>query len=172
MTAILLKPPIELKPYLENKASKKIFLAGTIERGTAVDWQEKAWISLASAFDNLIVFNPRRDDFSPEATQSVNNSYFYEQVQWEQDALEASNVVLFNFIPKTLSPITLMELGYALARKRGWGPNFGICPQQIVVCCPDGYWRQGNVEVMLKRAGIFMFRDYDAAFYEVKNYLR
>ena len=42
------------------------------------------------------------------------------------------------------TPITLLELGL-LASMR---------PQKVLVVCPDGYWRKGNVDVVCDRYGI------------------
>jgi hypothetical protein len=42
----------------------------------------------------------------------------------------------------TMSPISLMELGlHAKDRK-------------LVVCCPEGFWRRGNVQVVCAEFGI------------------
>ena len=86
-----------------------VFLAGSIEMGTAEKWQDKVVTALADI--NTIVLNPRRDDFDPKASQEADNPYFAEQVNWELDALEVADVLVFYFDPNTKSPITLMELG-------------------------------------------------------------
>lgn len=46
------------------------------------------------------------------------------------------------FDQATKAPITLMELRL-FARS-----------SKVVVCCPPGYWRRGNVEVVCNRFGI------------------
>jgi hypothetical protein len=46
------------------------------------------------------------------------------------------------FVPSTKSPITLLELGL-LARSN-----------KLVVCCPEEFWRRGNVEVVCARYGV------------------
>jgi hypothetical protein len=36
--------------------------------------------------------------------------------------------------------------------------------EEIIVCCPDGYWRKGNVEVVCRRFGIAkLVNDYAEA---------
>ena len=47
-------------------------------------------------------------------------------------------------MPGTKSPITLLELGL----------HAGKNPQKLVVCCPDGYWRKGNVDIVCRRCGV------------------
>jgi hypothetical protein len=58
------------------------------------------------------------------------------------DGLERASVVAMYFAPPTQAPITLLELGL-LARSG-----------KLVVCCPPGFWRRGNVEVVCARYGV------------------
>jgi hypothetical protein len=46
--------------------------------------------------------------------------------------------------------ITLFELG--LFARSG----------KLVVCCPDGFWRKGNVDVVCKRYGVETVGDLEA----------
>lgn len=46
------------------------------------------------------------------------------------------------FAPSTQAPVTLLELGLVASSGR------------LVVCCPDGYWRKGNIEVVCARHGV------------------
>lgn len=111
-----------------------LFLAGSIEMGKAVDWQTE----LTNRLEHLeiAIFNPRRDDWDSSWKQDIKNDKFREQVEWELDALARANVIAMYFDPKTQSPISLLELGlYASSGK-------------LIVCCPEGYWRKGNVDVV------------------------
>jgi hypothetical protein len=64
--------------------------------------------------------------------------------------LEDADIILLYFDPNTKSPISLLELGlYARSKK-------------LFVCCPDGFWRQGNVRVVCERYGVPYFTDKDA----------
>ncbi len=117
----------------------KIFLGGTIEMGAASNWQDKAIELLrAKCQHETVVFNPRRDNWDSSWQQSINNRDFKWQVEWELAALRMVQVIYFNFEKDSRSPITLMELGIASQFR---GP-------QVKVCCPDGFWRKGNVEVL------------------------
>ncbi|TAH18558.1 MAG: hypothetical protein EAZ08_10995 [Cytophagales bacterium] len=116
---------------------KTIFLAGSIENGVAEDWQAM----LAERLDvpNLVLLNPRRKEWDANWKQSIENQMFAEQVNWELAGLEMANLVVMNFSPATLSPISLLEFGlYARSGK-------------MVVCCPDGFWRKGNIDVTCQR---------------------
>ena len=136
---------------------ESVFLAGSIEMGKAVNWQEQ----FALAVDHLpiLVMNPRRDDWDSTWVQSIDNPQFAEQVNWELDHITAAQNVVFYFDPATMSPITLMELGWvaALPKVRGYLQG----PRNVFVCCPPGFWRKGNVDIMCQRADIPVVESLD-----------
>src|SRR3990167_10637937 len=121
-----------------------------IEMGRAEDWQ--TW--LATRLDDLgvIILNPRRDDWDSSWEQSINNPQFREQVEWELKYLEACSYILLYLSPRTMSPISLLELGLNAHRSK-----------HLVVCCPEGFWRRGNVEIVCVRYGIPLLTSLDAA---------
>lgn len=121
-------------PELLDISNLSIFLAGSIEMGKAIDWQTKIINSLTNY--NITILNPRRNDWDTSWEQNIENPKFYEQVKWELDALNISDLIVMYFDPKTMSPIVLLELGlYATSKK-------------LVVCCPQGFWRKGNVDII------------------------
>jgi hypothetical protein len=131
-----------------------IFLGGSIEMGTAEPWQER----LVAEFQDTSTtfFNPRRTDWDSSWVQAASNPQFAEQVNWELDALAYSDIAVFYFDPNTKSPITLMELGLFATKDR------------VFVCCPDGFWRKGNVEIVCKRNEIIMVDSFDELIVELK----
>jgi nucleoside 2-deoxyribosyltransferase len=151
---------IEIKPptKLEYEQNQTVFLAGSIEMGTAVDWQ--ATVRAAMSDYDIAIFNPRRDDWDPTWTQSINNPKFKEQVDWEMDAIDMADIVVFYFDPNTKSPITLLELGLCAAS--------GV---ETIVCCPDGYWRKGNVEIVCNRFKMPLVATLEELVYKLKREL-
>jgi hypothetical protein len=125
-----------------------LFLGGSIEMGEAEDWQAKVIAALKDVYDTI--YNPRRDDWDPAWEQSIEHPEFNAQVNWELDMIAEADVVLFYFDPKTKSPITLMELGLALATK-----------EDVAVCCPPGFWRKGNVDIICERFGVVTMETLD-----------
>lgn len=124
-----------------------IFLAGSIEMGVAEKWQEKV---IAALSDKPIRFlNPRRTDWDSSWSQDIHNEQFVEQVTWELNSLEMAQIVIMYFDPNTKSPISLLELG--LHAKE----------QKLVVLCPDGFWRKGNVDVVCEFYGINQVDTFD-----------
>lgn len=137
--ARILKPPTPL----ESLHGPVVFLAGSIEMGTADDWQAE-FTEMLGADDNVTLLNPRRDDWDSSWEQAATNPRFREQVEWELAGLDRANVVVMYLDPQTRSPVSLLEMGLH-ARRDG-----------LVVCCPDGFWRKGNVDVVCQRYGVPM----------------
>lgn len=149
----VIKPPTKVRDL--NPEERFLFLGGSIEMGAVENWQDEVIAKMAarSGFKDTVVLNPRRDGWDTTWVQSIDNPLFKEQVDWELDGLKLSSNILFYFHPKTKAPITLMELGL-MAGTHGDG---------IVVVCPDGFWRKGNVDIVCQRHRIKVFTDLDAA---------
>lgn len=135
-------------PLKKLKDSKTVFMAGSIDMGTAVDWQKE----LRNAFekDKRVTFwNPRRDDWDSTWEQDASFAPFKEQVLWELKALNKADIIVFYFDPKGKAPITLLELG--LFAGSGIGNNEA---KPLIVCCPDGYYKKGNVDITCDYYGV------------------
>ena len=128
----------------EIKAPKKfhnkifVFLAGSIEMGKAEDWQTKV-VKELSEFEDVIILNPRREDWDSSWEQSIENKKFVEQVEWELEAQEKADYIIMNFVKDTKSPISLLELG--LFARSG----------KLLVCCPNEFWKKGNVDIVCRK---------------------
>lgn len=107
--------------------------------GAAENWQDKVATFLAQT--GWTILNPRRDDWDSSWEQRIENPQFFEQVSWELQGIEMAERVILYFDPKTKSPITLLELGYLA----------GASPEKLIVICPEGFWRKGNVDVICDR---------------------
>jgi len=143
---IEVKAPHDYKPHL---GLPSVFLAGSIEMGVAADWQ--AAVSAALSQLDVLVLNPRRAAWDASWEQSIDNPPFREQVEWELDALDAADAVLMYFAPETKSPITLLEMGIHAAKN----------PEKMIVCCPAGFWRKGNVDIVCRRFGVTQVETLD-----------
>ena len=131
-----------------------IFLAGSIEMGKAEKWQDKIINNLKN--QDIIVLNPRRDDWDSSWKQEINNDKFREQVEWELEAMERADTIVVYFDIETKSPITLLELG--LFAKTG----------KLIVCCPEGFWRKGNVDIVCKRWDILQVKSISELIKDLK----
>jgi hypothetical protein len=138
----IFKPPGKV-----DVAGTAVFLAGSIEMGASIDWQAELTAALADL--DIAILNPRRDAWDASWRQSIDNPMFREQVEWELDGLDRADVIAMWFAPDTKAPITLLELGLHVRSRK------------LVVGCPDGYWRKGNVEVVCARFGAAVVGDWD-----------
>ena len=76
----------------------------------ADDWQSRVIEELKDV-DNLLLLNPRREDWDENWEQSIDNPEFNFQVNWELDALKYVDYIVMYYAPTTRSPITMMEFG-------------------------------------------------------------
>lgn len=153
-TIMIIKPPNPLR----FDGRKIVFIAGSIEQGTAINWQPRAEEKFSP---HAIVLNPRRDNWDASLKQDITEPVFKDQVIWEMTGIDASTVVFFYFDPDTRSPITLGEFYYCIGADR-----------PTVVVCPPGYWRRGNVQVMCLRYDVTLLDDLDEGMdHVVENYL-
>ncbi len=135
---MIIKAPYPLSG-IDRKFS--IFLAGSIEMGVAENWQERLEREL-SGMENTCILNPRRDEWDSSWKQDIGDPQFHEQVSWELNAMERADLIVFYFSPETKSPVSMLELGlYARSGK-------------VIVCCPEGFWRKGNVDIVCERYGV------------------
>jgi hypothetical protein len=138
-----------IKPGMQDQEpiGVKVFLAGSIEMGSAEDWQS----SLVEKFEDLAfltLYNPRRDDWNSD--WHADSREMIEQVNWEMNKLEDSDIIFMYFSPGTKSPISLLELGLHAA-------------SNIIVCCPTGFWRKANVDIVCTRYRIPLYETLESA---------
>ncbi len=129
-------------PFINEKdevVDYKIFLAGSIEMGKARRWQEEIFNSVkdinTTSGRDVSLYNPYKQDWDNSIGNTTKDPRFKSQVQWEWTRLVQSDLIVINFEESTKSPISLLELG-AMA-------TYG---KEMIVCCPKGFWKYGNVE--------------------------
>lgn len=74
--------------------------------------------------------------------------------------LAEADAILFYLQPGTLSPISMLELGICLEAKR-----------KMVVCCPSGFWRKGNIDFTCSDYGVPVIHDLERAVRRLKQIL-
>jgi hypothetical protein len=128
------------QPYTPPQGQICVFLAGSIDQGRATTWQTLLGETLSA--HPITILNPRRPDWDSSWVMDISDPQFREQVEWELDMLEAADVVALYLAPDSQAPISLLELG--LFARTG----------KVIVGCPEGYWRRGNVQIVCRRFGI------------------
>ena len=134
----------------------EIFLAGSIENGSAEFWQDK----FVERFEDygVVFYNPRRKDWNPNWDH--DSLEFVEQVKWELEHIDKSDYVVMYFDPNTKSPISLLELGILCGGE--------YRRDHVFVCCPEGFYRKGNVKITCERFGITVYNTIDAVVERLK----
>jgi hypothetical protein len=59
--------------------------------------------------------------------------------------------------PKTKSPISLLELGLHANSSK------------LIVCCPEGFYRKGNVDIVCKKYGIMQVDTFDSLIEKIRR---
>lgn len=78
MATVLKSPQIGTYDQYETPC---IFLAGSIDMGSAIDWQTRMEDSLKDY--DVTIFNPRRDDWDSTWEQSIDDPEFDDYFEWE-----------------------------------------------------------------------------------------
>jgi hypothetical protein len=133
--ATIHKPPI--RPQVTTPS---VILYGAIQPDPTKDWQTSLSASLSDL--PIAILNPRRDDWDSSWVEDISFPKFKEQVEWEMDYAQVADVIAFYFAPEALTPVTLLELGMYAGTKKA------------VVCCPEGFYKRGNVQIVCQRYGI------------------
>lgn len=143
---MIYKPPTAIDH--RDKAKKSVFLAGSIEMDTAINWQQHYGEVLKKDFN---VLNPRRESWDSTWEQTIENPYFKEQVEWELNGLAVADYILLFLAAGTKSPISLLEFGlYASSDK-------------LLVVCEEGFWRKGNVDIVCQYYQINQYKTLEEA---------
>jgi hypothetical protein len=132
-----------------------VFLAGSIDAGAAEEWQARMTARLMDKLNSVAVFNPRRPTWDDTITCDISDPNFRDQVEWELEHLAAADVIAMYFDPNGKAPITLLELGLHAEK------------HNVVICCPPGYWRRGNVQIIAERFGLSIHDNYEDFFQDV-----
>lgn len=143
----LIYAPNPVPRRFANMPRQSIFLAGSIENGTASDWQSKV-IQQLQHTEIIDIYNPRRLDWDWSWEQKITNPKFVEQVNWELDALDQADYIFMYFDPGTKSVVSMLEFGLHARQSED------CVSQEMYVCCPEGFWRKGNVDIVCERYNI------------------
>ena len=132
-----------------------MFLAGAIDQGSARDWQKEVEAALEDV--DVTIYNPRNDSWRAWEVQSKDNPYFRNQVEWELNRLRKSDIIILVLPADSKAPISLLELGLNAGQTR------------VVVCCEEGFYRKGNIDIVCEMYNIPNFPVLDDAIAFVKE---
>ena len=154
MTVVYKAPHL---PPDQEATSVSIFLGGSIDMGMAEHWQDRLTSDLSDYDEELVIYNPRRDDWDASWVQDPTpGTQFHEQVSWELELQESADIRVYYFGADSKAPITLLELGL-----------FSVYPN-VIVCCPKTFYRYGNVKMVADLYDIKIVETYDEMVVELK----
>jgi hypothetical protein len=142
------------RPTLDKTS---IILFGTIQRGED-DWREV----LASSLSDLpiAILNPHRDDWDSSWVEDMSDPKFKEQVNWEMDYAQKADIIVFNFAPDSLAPVSMLELGmYA-----GTG--------KVILRYHEEFKKKGNLQAVCSRYNIPMTEQLDDLEEKIRHRLK
>ena len=111
---IIITPETIVNKGANKLNAKSVFLAGTIDNGDSLNWQDKVIMELINLGIECEVFNPRREHWNPNPTKEDMET----QIKWEQDHLDSADIIAMVLLDDSKSPISLLEMGlYAKSKK-------------------------------------------------------
>ena len=129
----------------ETEKHKSVFLAGTIDDGKSLNWQNELIEKFKGKDIDLKIYNPRRKHW----ISNVDKKELEYQITWEQDYLDKADVIVMVLLDDSKSPISLLELGlYATSKK-------------LLVFCTDKFYRFDNVRLTCEKYHIPLFTSID-----------
>jgi hypothetical protein len=141
--ALIFTAPDEFDPYVESLPVSgdpvKVFLAGGITG--CENWQKTVIDILEKDLpDDVLIYNPRREEFDTESRISARA-----QIEWEFRHLEEMDIFTMFFAASNTSvgPICLYELGRYIPRMQMRFPT--DWQNRIVIGIEAGYSRQLDV---------------------------
>jgi hypothetical protein len=128
-------------------APLRVFLGGTIDDGKSINWQSELIGELNSCdtVHPIIVYNPRRSEWP----SSDDHSEIDKQINWELYHLERADLIVMNILPKSKSPISLMEIGLFAKEHK------------LMVFCNENFYRFDNVRVVCERYDVPLYTTND-----------
>lgn len=136
MTRVVTAPDLIIPDEMPNR----VFLAGAIDMGAAVDWQ--AWvIEKLAKWENLTLLNPRRVEFTPDTLD--------EQIRWELNALTGAHRIFLWFPKDAKAPISFFEAGLY------WRSG------KLIVGAEHGFYRRRNLELTARYYGTELWGTLD-----------
>lgn len=157
---VMIKPPIGDR--MDMPDALRIFFAGSIDNGAAEEWQDKLFKDLiecptglvsSDKYRDIICFNPRRNNWTKLDTENLEN-----QIKWELNFIDMSDLVIVYFGDTSKSPITFLELGTLLANRKN-----------VIIYCSEKFYRYDNVRVTAEHYDRTICTTYEDFLYEVNQ---
>lgn len=140
---IIITPEEMVNKGANKLDTKSIFLAGTIDNGNSLNWQDKVINELINLGVSCKIFNPRREHWNSNPSKEEMEK----QIKWEQDHLDKADIIAMVLLDDSKSPISLLELGLYVNTKK------------LIVFCTTNFYRWDNVRLTCEKYNIELVQD-------------
>lgn len=127
---------------LPIKEKQCIFLAGSMDFNRPDNWRKQTIHKLS----NYNFFDPTNKNHD-----SLNEIQMKKHIEWELDALLMADKIILNFLPNSLSPISLVELGLYMSS------------QKLTVICPKEFYKSKYVYTLCEKYNTPVFLKIEEA---------
>lgn len=129
----------EISQLTRTKA--RIFLAGSMATGSQVNWRQTVIDAFGEKYHFLDPTNLKHD--------SLTDVEMRNHIKWEFDGLRIADFILLNFLPDSLSPISMVELGMYIASKK------------LIVVCPKEFYKWRYIDTLCKEHNTLIFNQLE-----------
>lgn len=122
---------------------KYVFLAGSMDADQTTNWRTQCITALENSHH---IFDPTHKEHD-----SLNKWEMKNHINWELDALNRADIIILNFLPNALSPISLVELGLYVPSGK------------LIVICPKEFYKNTYVTTLCKKYNTPIFLSTEQA---------
>lgn len=118
-----------------------IFLAGSMVTEPEVNWRQTVVNNLQESYHFLDPTNPNHN--------SLGDVEMREHIKWEFNGLRIADYIILNFLPDSLSPISMVELGMYIATRK------------LIVVCPKEFYKWRYIDTLCKEYNTPIFNQLE-----------
>ncbi|WP_405414549.1 nucleoside 2-deoxyribosyltransferase domain-containing protein [Maribacter sp. Asnod1-A12] len=133
---------------INKRNQRSIFLAGSMDHKQEVSWRDE----ISAEFGTYSIFDPTNNNHD-----HLNVKEMKRHINWELNALQLSDMILLNFLPNALSPISLIELGLY------------VNSEKLIVICPKEFYKSNYVHTLCDKYNTPIFNNITEAKTLLKN---
>ncbi|MDG1333826.1 MAG: nucleoside 2-deoxyribosyltransferase domain-containing protein [Crocinitomicaceae bacterium] len=123
---MIFRPPNDISQIPQDRAS--VFLAGSMATTRKNNWRQTATRTFQAAYHFFDPTNPRHNNLNDEEMRN--------HIKWELEAMKLSDIIILNFLPDSLSPISLVEIGMYISSNK------------LVVVCPKEFYKWRYIDTL------------------------
>jgi len=133
---------------INKRNQRSIFLAGSMDHKQEGSWRDE----ISAEFGMYSIFDPTNNNHD-----HLNTKEMKRHINWELNALQLSDIILLNFLPDALSPISLVELGMYVRSNK------------LIVICPQEFYKSNYVHTLCEKYNTPIFNNITEAKTLLKN---